>query len=340
MLKRNYYEILSLTKGASADEIKKAYRRKAKELHPDTNRDNPRAEAQFKDLGEAYAALKDTNKKPVYDGFGHEQEQNEQERREKPLREKERREKQLREKERREKERREKQLREKERREKKWLTEEQFEEKRREKQRREDKLKRDVGDKPRNLGWICISTVLLFLLAIGVFTNIDAKIAGRLRIEAQDAQIETDLAWMPEETAAVAQNTTGWINDPIISLGVSTTQTTILDEGDISNHDKAKIMHQIRQCWTLGDVPPAIMRTSVVVGFSLKAGGILDTKSFEMKSFAGGTTAEAEVIYHAARSAIVRCPQGRGGRYDVPAEQFKTRRVLELSVDPFKMVLF
>jgi hypothetical protein len=54
----------------------------------------------------------------------------------------------------------------------------------------------------------------------------------------------------------------------------------------------------------------------------------------------GFTTAEAEVIYRAARSAIVRCPQGRGGPCDVPAEQFKTRRVLELSVDPFEMVLF
>jgi len=71
MSKRDYYEILGIAKGASADEIKKAYRRKAKELHPDSNRDNPQAEAQFKDAGEAYEVLKDADKKAAYDRYGH-----------------------------------------------------------------------------------------------------------------------------------------------------------------------------------------------------------------------------------------------------------------------------
>jgi hypothetical protein len=340
MLKRNYYETLGLTKGANADEIKKAYRSKAKELHPDRNRDNPRSEAQFKDLGEAYAVLKDTNKRAVYDGSGHEKEQNEQnEQNEQERREQKRRDKEQFEKQRRKQEKLKKQLREKELRKKQWLNKEQFEKKRREKQLRENKSKRDVGDKPRNLGWICTATLLLFLLPIGVFNNIDEIIVVWLRIEGQDAQIVTDSAWVPEETAAGAQNATGWINDPIISLAVSTPQITILDEGDIPDHAKAKIMHQIRQCWTLSNVSPAVMRTSVVVGFSLNAGGILDTESFEMKSFTNGTTAEAEVVYRAARSALVRCPQGRRGKYDVPVEQFKTRRVLELIVDPSQMAL-
>lgn len=71
MSKRDYYDVLGVAKSASADEIKKAFRRKAKELHPDRNSDNPNAEAQFKEANEAYDVLRDDEKKAAYDRFGH-----------------------------------------------------------------------------------------------------------------------------------------------------------------------------------------------------------------------------------------------------------------------------
>ncbi len=71
MAKRDFYEVLGVSRGASAEEIKKAYRNKAKELHPDRNSDNPTAEAQFKEVNEAYDALKDDTRKAAYDRYGH-----------------------------------------------------------------------------------------------------------------------------------------------------------------------------------------------------------------------------------------------------------------------------
>ena len=71
MAKRDYYEVLGVSKGASADEIKKGFRKKAKELHPDRNKDDPNAESAFKEANEAYDVLKDAEKKAAYDRFGH-----------------------------------------------------------------------------------------------------------------------------------------------------------------------------------------------------------------------------------------------------------------------------
>lgn len=71
MAKRDYYDLLGIAKGASEADIKKAYRKKAMDLHPDRNQSNPNAEAQFKEINEAYDVLKDGQKKAAYDRFGH-----------------------------------------------------------------------------------------------------------------------------------------------------------------------------------------------------------------------------------------------------------------------------
>jgi len=71
MSKRDYYEVLGLSKGASADEIKKAYRKLSKQYHPDLNKEEG-AEAKFKEIAEAYEVLSDDQKRARYDQFGHE----------------------------------------------------------------------------------------------------------------------------------------------------------------------------------------------------------------------------------------------------------------------------
>ncbi|WP_455373660.1 molecular chaperone DnaJ [Limibacillus halophilus] len=71
MAKGDYYEILGVSKDASADDLKKAYRKLAMQYHPDRNPDSKEAEQKFKEVNEAYDALKDPQKRAAYDRFGH-----------------------------------------------------------------------------------------------------------------------------------------------------------------------------------------------------------------------------------------------------------------------------
>ena len=69
--KRDYYEVLGIQKGASEDEIKKAFKKKAREFHPDLHPDDPSCEEKFKEVNEAYEVLSNPEKKQRYDQFGH-----------------------------------------------------------------------------------------------------------------------------------------------------------------------------------------------------------------------------------------------------------------------------
>ncbi len=70
MADQDYYELLGVSKTASADDIKKAYRRLAMKYHPDRNPGDKAAEEKFKEIGEAYAVLSDEQKRAAYDRFG------------------------------------------------------------------------------------------------------------------------------------------------------------------------------------------------------------------------------------------------------------------------------
>ncbi|MHB8765578.1 MAG: DnaJ domain-containing protein, partial [Deferrisomatales bacterium] len=69
-MKKDYYQILGVDPGADADEVRRAYRRKALELHPDRNGGSREAEEAFKELTEAYAVLGDASRRPAYDAAG------------------------------------------------------------------------------------------------------------------------------------------------------------------------------------------------------------------------------------------------------------------------------
>lgn len=71
MSKRDYYDVLGVSKSATADELKKAYRKLARQYHPDVNKDNPDAAEKFKECSEAYSVLSDETKRAQYDRFGH-----------------------------------------------------------------------------------------------------------------------------------------------------------------------------------------------------------------------------------------------------------------------------
>ena len=69
--KRDYYEVLGVTRTVTEQELKSSYRKLALQFHPDRNPNNPDAEEKFKEVSEAYAVLADTDKRAVYDRYGH-----------------------------------------------------------------------------------------------------------------------------------------------------------------------------------------------------------------------------------------------------------------------------
>src|SRR6201987_2615278 len=71
MAKQDFYEVLGVSRSASPDELKRAYRKLAMQYHPDRNSGDKSAEQKFKDLNEAYDVLKDEQKRAAYDRFGH-----------------------------------------------------------------------------------------------------------------------------------------------------------------------------------------------------------------------------------------------------------------------------
>src|ERR1700704_4273078 len=70
-IKRDYYEVLGVSRTASAEELKRAYRKLALQFHPDRNPNDPQSEARFKEVNEAYEILSDQAKRQRYDSFGH-----------------------------------------------------------------------------------------------------------------------------------------------------------------------------------------------------------------------------------------------------------------------------
>src|ERR1700743_8845 len=71
MARQDFYDVLGVAKSASADDLKRAYRKAAMQFHPDRNAGDKTAEQKFKDISEAYDVLKDDQKRAAYDRFGH-----------------------------------------------------------------------------------------------------------------------------------------------------------------------------------------------------------------------------------------------------------------------------